>query len=209
MQKKNLMLLFLAVICFSYAVSGPKQERTFKAAPETFTARFETTKGDFDIKVTRKWSPKAADRFYELIEGGYYNNAHFYRVVPDFVAQFGNVDTLKMKQWKSIKVPDEEVVQGNKRGTISFARGGKESRDFDLFINLQDNTFLDTINFQEVKGFPALGIVTKGMETVDRLYSGYGDNPMLSDNFQGYRPFFEQEFPDLDLIKKAYITSKK
>lgn len=183
--------------------------QTADAAPEIFTARFETTQGDFDIEVTRRWSPKAADRFYELIKSGYYDNAPFYRVVPEFVAQFGNIDTLKMKQWKSIKVPDEAVLHSNTRGTVSFARAGKESRDFDLFINLQDNTRLDTINFQEVKGFPVLGVVVKGMENVDKLYSGYEDNPMFSDHFQGNREFFDREFPKLDIIKKAYIVPKK
>lgn len=209
MQNQKWILILLAVICFSYADSTPTTKRLNETAPAIFTARFETTQGDVDIEVTRKWSPKAADRFYALIRSGYYDNAPFYRVIPEFVAQFGSVDTLKMKQWRSVKVPDEEVLQSNRRGTVSFARAGKETREFDLFINLKDNTKLDTINFQEVKGFPVLGVVVKGMETVDKLYSGYEDDPMMSEHFLVNRALLDRDFPKLDVIRKAYILPKK
>lgn len=181
-------------------------EWTNEQAPETYLAKFETTKGDFEIKVTRKWSPKAADRFYQLIKHGYYDNAIFYRVVPDFVAQFGNTDTIVMNQWRSQKIPDEEVIYGNERASISFARSGKETRDLELFINLKDNPVLDTLNFEGVKGFPAFGKVTKGMDVVDKLYSDYGEITMSDDNIYLNRATFSQTFPKLDLIKSAYLV---
>ncbi|HMK06628.1 MAG TPA: peptidylprolyl isomerase [Flavobacterium sp.] len=207
MQKQ--IFILLAVMLFSCADSNFKKEWTDEKSPETFTAKFETTKGEFEIEVKRKWSPKAADRFYQLVKHGYYDNAIFYRVVPGFVAQFGNTDTLKMNQWREVKIPDEAVIQRNSKGSVSFARSGKESRDLELFINLNDNPVLDTLNFEGVKGFPAIGNVTKGMDVVSQLYSGYGENTMSDDNLYLNRALFYQSWPKLDLIKKAYLIEKK
>ncbi len=201
-------------ILLSVMATGCKESSEFNTAwtkeqaPEIFTAKFETTKGDFEIEVTRSWSPLAADRFYQLIKHGYYDNAIFYRVVPDFVAQFGNTNTEVMNDWQSVKVPDEPVKHSNKRGTISFARFGKDSRDLEVFINLQDNTVLDTLDFEDVKGFPTLGTVTKGMEVVDALYSGYAEETMSDSNLYQNRTLFYQTFPKLDLIKKAYLIEE-
>ncbi|AWH86680.1 peptidylprolyl isomerase [Flavobacterium album] len=198
---KKITLILLSLVFFAFTDFDSVTERS----PETYTAKFETTKGDFIIEVNRKWSPNAADRLYELIKDGYYDNTLFYRVVPDFVVQFGSTDTLKMKKW-STGVPDEEVLLGNKKGTISFARLGKDSRSADLFINLKDNTRLDTITFEGVKGFPAFGNVTKGMDVVEQLYSGYGDNTLEDENLYGDRELFKKAFPKLDGIKRAYLV---
>lgn len=179
---------------------------TQEQAPEHFTAQFETTKGDFEVQVTRNYSPKAADRFYQLVKHGYYDNAMFYRVVDGFVAQFGNTDTLQMNQWRRVKIPDEPVKLGNTRGTIAFAREGKDSRDLELFINLTDNPKLDTIHFEGVTGFPAFGKVTQGFDVVEKLYNGYGEKTM--ENYEDLyvnRQAFYQRFAKLDLIKKAYL----
>lgn len=196
---KKYTLLLLALILAACAS---------KQAPETFTAKFVTTKGDFEVQVERHYSPHGADRFYRLLKSGYFDNTAFYRVVPGFVVQFGNTDTLALKKWEDPKVPDEEVKLGNTRGTISFARGGKETRAADLFINLQDNTRLDTILYEGVRGFPAFGRVIKGMETVGRLYGGYGDATMEDPNLYANPALFRKAFPELDTIKKAYVLKK-
>ena len=201
------IVIFLFV---SLVITGCKKESfnptwTKEQAPKTFTARFETTKGDFEMEITRSWSPQAADRLYQLIKHGYYDNAIFYRVVPEFVAQFGNTDAKKMQDWKSVKIPDEPVLHSNNRGTISFARFGKDSRDLEVFINLTDNKVLDTLGFEGVKGFTPLGNVKKGMEVVDKLYSGYAEEPMSDTNLYQNRDLFYQTYPKLDLIKKAYL----
>lgn len=203
-MKKTILLLILAV-AIGCKESAFKMEWTKEQSPVTFTARFETTKGNFEIEVHRDWSPKAADRLYQLIKHGYYDNAIFYRVVPGFVAQFGNTDPQSRKDWQSVKVPDEPVSHGNQRGTISFARFGKDSRDLEMFINLEDNPVLDTLDFEGVKGFPALGNVTKGMEVVDRLYSGYGESTMADGSLYVDRELFYRSYPKLDIIKKAYL----
>jgi cyclophilin family peptidyl-prolyl cis-trans isomerase len=203
MQKFLLLLL-----SFSLLTACKTQQLTL-TAPETYTATFETTKGNFDIEVTRAYSPLAADRLYSLIKNGYYNNISFYRVVPNFVAQFGSLDTLATKKWNDIKIPDEPVLYSNKKGTLSFARDGKESRGTDLFINIKDNTFLDKVDYNGVKGFPAFGTVTKGMDVVEQLYSGYGDKTMEDEALFANPEGLLKAFPGLDMIKKAYITSKK
>jgi peptidyl-prolyl cis-trans isomerase A (cyclophilin A) len=178
-------------------------------APEKYTARFETTKGNFDIEVQRENSPKAADRLFQLIKHGYFDDAIFYRVVPGFVAQFGNTDTTAIKKWQHQIIPDEEVKLGNKRGTLSFARGGKNSRDFVVFINLSDNSRLDNLMYSDVKGFPALGYVIRGMDIVDQLYSGYGDDTMDDPNLALDRAKFMEKYPNLDQIRKASILKMK
>lgn len=203
--KKAILILCWAALYSCTDAPKFKPEWTLEQSPETFTATFETTRGNFDIKVSRNASVKAADRFYQLIKHGYYDGAIFYRVVTGFVAQFGSVDTLVMNQWRKIKIPDEPVIQGNKKGTVSFARSGKQTRDLELFINLNDNPALDTLNFQGVKGFPAFGKVTKGMETVEKLYSGYGETTMDNENLYANPAGFLQTYPKLDKIKRAYL----
>lgn len=179
-----------------------------KQAPKTYRAKFETTRGDFTVEIERDMSPAAAKRFYQLVRSGYFDNIAVYRVVPDFVAQFGATDSLRMKKWTGIKVPDEPVLMGNKRGALSFARAGKETRGTDVFINLKDNNRLDTIYYDSVRGFPAFGRVVLGMETVEQLYGGYGDTTIETDQIYTDAEGFRKAYPKLDTIRKAYLVRK-
>lgn len=201
-----------ALIIVSFIGCSPvifKSKWTNEIAPETYTARFETTKGSFDVKVTREFSPKAADRFYQLVKYRYFDDGMFYRVNPGFVAQFGSADSAKFNRWNSIKVPDEKVIQSNQRGTLSFGRGGKETRTTDLFINLSDNSRLDTLFYNQVKGFPTFGEVIKGMNVVDSLHSGYADTTMSTlDLMYEDKAAFLKKYPKLDLITKVYLIKK-
>jgi homoserine O-acetyltransferase len=182
---------------------------TKEIAPENFTTRFETSKGNFDIAVERKLSPKAADRFYQLVKHKFFDNSLVYRVNPGFVAQFGGNDSIAYKKWNLVKVPDEEVKQGNTKGTFSFARGGKGTRTSDLFINLGDNSRLDTLFYNEVRGFPSFGKVTTGMEVVEELFSGYSDSTMEHfDLMMTNREAFLKKFPELDVIEKVFLVDK-
>mgnify|MGYP001765863033 CR=1 FL=1 len=206
-------LLFLLISVFVFAAcSKPffSEKWTKETAPETFLARFETTKGNFDVEITRALSPAGVDRFYQLVKYGFFDSVIFYRVVPKFVAQFGTSDTALENAWSKYKLPDEEVKASNLRGSISFARSGKESRGSTLFINLADNPRLDTIHYNGVKGFPVLGKVIEGMPTVDSLYNGYGGSVMneLNTMYRNKESFFKS-FPKLDLIKKAYLIKSK
>ena len=193
--------------CCSKATFNSKW--TKETAPENFTARFETSKGTFDIKVNRTRSPMAVDRFYQFLKHHLYDNTLFYRVVPDFVVQFGNGDTTKTNSWNKFKVPDEEVLKSNTKGALSYARDGKDTRGNDLFINLKNNTRLDTVNYNGVKGFPSFGDVVKGMEVVESIYSGYGNATMKQyDSLSPNREKYLKAFPKLDFIKKAYILKE-
>ncbi len=201
-------ILSFCVICCSKATFDP--EWTKKPAPPTYTARFETSKGNFDIQVTRAWSPQAADRLHQLLTHRFYDNQYFYRVVPNFVVQFGNIDTTVTKKWEKFKVADEPVLKSNLKGYVSFARDGKETRGNDLFINLKDNVRLDTVSPKGVRGYPVLGYVTTGMDVVEKLYSGYGNKTMdVYDSLSADRKKYLRLFPKMDSIKKAYILKDK
>jgi cyclophilin family peptidyl-prolyl cis-trans isomerase len=203
-MRKLILLLFLFAGC---AKPEFKTRWISEKAPDVFTARFETSRGNFDVQITRELSPLAADRFYQLVKHSYFDNALFYRVVPNFVAQFGASDTTKISHWSKSKIPDEPVIGGNKRGTISFARSTKETRSGEMYINLRDNFRLDTINYGGVRGFPIIGHVSNGMEVVDSLYSGYSGSTMekLEDLYRNRAGFLEK-FPKLDSIKRAYLV---
>ncbi|MFK7814400.1 MAG: peptidylprolyl isomerase [Maribacter sp.] len=208
MKKLGLAFLLTLFICCSPAIF--KSKWTKEIAPESYIARFETTKGVFDIEVKRKWSPKAADRFYQLVKYKYFDNGVFYRVVPEFVAQFGNGDSITKRAWNRLKIPDEKVILGNTKGTLSFARGGKESRTTDLYINLKDNTKLDTIDYNDVVGFPAFGKVINGMNVVAEIYSGYENTPASKmDILYSDRKKYLEEFPEIDEIQKVYFIEGK
>jgi peptidyl-prolyl cis-trans isomerase A (cyclophilin A) len=176
-------------------------------APAEFTIRFETTKGAFDVRVYAAWSPLAADRLYQLAKHKYFDYAIFYRVTEDYVAQFGSSNRVVTSQWMSYPVPDEPVLQTNKRGTMTFARAGKDNRGSDLFINLADNPKLDTTESLGVRGYPPLGEVIRGMEIVDQLYDIYGEDLMQeTDRMYSDRNGFMQAYPGLDFVKKAYLV---
>lgn len=208
-MQRLFLLLFLWVLA---SCSRPvfKEKWTKETAPAVFWARFETTKGNFDVEIKRELSPAGADRLYQLVKHGFFDSVVFYRVVPKFVAQFGTADTALEKAWSKFKLADEEVKASNLRGTISYARSGKETRGTVLFINLVDNPRLDTINYNGVKGFPVLGKVVEGMQTVDSLYNGYGGTTMnqLDTMYRNKEAFFNK-FPELDVVKKAYLLKRR
>ncbi len=187
--------VLLIIFCISCSRPAFKEKWLSKKAPEQFHVRFETSRGIFEAEFIRQWSPLAVDRVYAQVKHGYYNHTLFYRISPGYVAQFGGDDSLRMKQWRTVKVPDEPVLQPNQRGAISFARSGKETRDNDLFINLNNNSpKLDTLSSGGVRGYPVLGRITSGMEVVDSLYSAYGNTV-----FDKYRLLFSN--------KKAFINA--
>ena len=206
----NLFKIISVLILFSSCSKPTFKSKWLKEqAPANFTARFETTKGVFDVEITREWSPLAADRFYQTVKHRYYNNTVFYRVVPNFVAQWGNNDTSALKLWEPYKIADEPVIQSNLKGFMSYARSGKETRGSTLFINLKDNQRLDTVIANGVKGYPPFGKVVRGMDVVDSLYSGYAGSTMSKlDTLKKYPALFFKQFPKLDKVLKANIVRR-
>ena len=131
----------------------------------------ETSRGEFVIAVHREWAPMGAERFLTLVESGYYDDARFHRVVPDFIVQWGLAgDPALTAEWMNAYIPDDPVVASNTRGSIAFAFTEPGTRATQVYINLVDNVRLDST------GFAPFGEVVSGMEVVDALYSGYGEN---------------------------------
>ncbi len=187
-----------------------KEKWLTQKAPEHFSVLFETSKGNFEASFTREWSPLAIDRVYAQCKHGFYDNTLFYRVRPNYVAQFGADDSVKIKAWSQYKIPDEPVLKANERGAISYARSGKDTRGSNLFINIRNNSpRLDTIISSGIKGYPVMGMITKGMEVVDSLYAGYGDAVFAKyDTLLHNKNAFLESFPKLDVLKKAVIIKK-
>lgn len=212
MVKTRISLALISIIILSCSPKIFKEKWTKKQAPKVFKARFETTKGNFDVEAHRAWSPKAVDRLYQLIQSEFYTDIALFRVVPDFVAQFGiHNDSILNNSWKKFKVLDEPTLKENREGTISFARGGKETRTTQLFINLKSNSpRLDTIFYSGVKGFPVIAEVIQGMDVVESFYDQYGEKPgARQDSIQKHgNSYLRRNFPKLDYIKKAYILDK-
>ncbi|MFY0608016.1 MAG: peptidylprolyl isomerase [Cyclobacteriaceae bacterium] len=210
---KSYLFLLAGLLTISCSQKVFKEKWLEVQAPESFEARFETTQGYFDIRAERKWSPAAVDRLYQLIKHDFYTDIAIFRVVPDFVVQFGiSGDSTKNAAWMSHKVPDEPVIKSNILGTVSFARGGPETRNIQIFINIKDNSSnLDVSNYAGVKGFPVVAEVTSGMDVVTKFYDGYGNAPATKQGqiFEQGNEYLKENFPKLDYINSAYLLKKK
>ena len=185
---------------------APESPEMNRPAPDTFKVLFETTAGDFIVEAVSEWAPLGTQRFFNLVEAGYYDGVRFFRVIPDFVAQFGiHGDPEVARAWQNARIPDDSVRVSNDRGTITFATAGPNTRTVQLFINLVDNGRLDT------SGFSPFGRITGGMDTVDRIYGGYGegaprgDGPPQSRIQEEGEPYLEQAFPRLDQVIRARV----
>jgi peptidyl-prolyl cis-trans isomerase A (cyclophilin A) len=162
--------------------------------------RFDTTKGSFVVEVHRAWAPRGADRFYNLVRLGYFDDATFFRVVDDFMVQFGiHGDPEVSSAWRGAEIPDDQVKQSNTRGMVTFATRGPDTRTTQLFINYKDNSFLDR------QGFAPFGRVVEGMSVVDQIYSGYGESPDQGRAQSEGNRYFRGEFPKLDYIESARV----
>lgn len=183
-----------------------KKEKDAKdpQAPEKFRVKCDTSCGAFVIDVQRKWSPTGVDRFHALVKAGYYDECRFFRVVPDFVVQFGmNGDPKLQKKW-DVKIKDDPVVVSNKKGFVTFAKSSlPDSRTTQLFINCRDNAFLDNMKFAP------FGVVSEGMDVVLKINSEYGQRPQQSRIQAEGNAYLKQDFPKLDYIKKATILPNK
>lgn len=187
---------------------NPKAPEINQQAPATFKAKFETTKGDVVIEVTRDWAPQGADRFYNLVKNGFYDDCRFFRVLGGFMAQFGiSGDPQVSSVWRTANITDDPVKQKNTRGMVSYAMAGPNTRTTQLFINYGDNSSLDA------QGFSPFGKVVEGMNNVDALYKEYGEGaPRGQGPDQGKvqamgNTYLKESFPELDYIKKATIVT--
>ncbi len=177
--------------------------------PPNYRASFETSKGSFTIEVIRDWAPAGADRFHELVQGGVFDGARFFRVLPGFVVQFGIPgDPAIARKWRENRIADDPVKQSNTRGTVTFATAGPNTRTSQVFINLGDNTNLDGM------GFAPIGKVIEGMNVVETLHAGYGEGAPHGRGPAQHRiqnegnAYLQKEFPKLDHIVRAAIVAE-
>jgi peptidyl-prolyl cis-trans isomerase A (cyclophilin A) len=177
-----------------------------ETAPDVYKVKFDTSKGPFVVEVHRDWAPNGADRFYNLVKNGFYDNDRFFRVVEGFMVQFGINGNPKLSSvWRDANIKDDPVTQSNKRGMITFATSGPNSRTTQVFVNFNNNVGLDD------QGFSPFGKIVSGMNVVDALYNGYGEGaPRGSGPDQGRvqaegNAYLNKDFPMLDYIKKATI----
>ncbi len=176
-------------------------------APAVFKVNVDTSKGPFVIEVHRDWAPLGADRFYNLVKNGFYDDTRFFRVLPNFMAQFGiNGNPAVAAAWQNAVIKDDSGKQSNLRGYVTFATRGPNTRTTQLFINFKDNSPLDR------QGFVPFGRVVSGMDVVDKLYDGYGEgSPRGTGPDQGRiqsegNAYLTKAFPKLDYVKSATIA---
>jgi cyclophilin family peptidyl-prolyl cis-trans isomerase len=173
-------------------------------APDVYHVKFDTTRGVFTITVTRAWAPIGADRFYNLVKHHFYDDASIFRVSPGFVVQFGiSAHPQVSAAWKHTDLKDDPVVQTNKRGYVTFATAGPDTRTTQVFINLRDNSRLDSM------GFAPFGKVDgQGMNVVEMMYEGYGDaDAPNQDQLEKLgNSYLKKDWPKLDYIKTASLV---
>ena len=184
------------------ALTDPKGSLMNQQAPDQFQVEFKTSAGNFTVEVERELAPQGADRFYNLVKAEFYDEQRFFRVVPGFIVQFGmSGDPELAAVWQNATIPDDPVRTGNERGTITFAkRGIPNSRTTQLFINFKNNASLDR------DGFAPFGKVVEGMDAVESIYSGYGQQPSQQQIGMQGNQYLEKRFPKLDYIEQARIV---
>ncbi len=206
MTGRRALLCALPLALIPLLSSCSSKPKVAGPAPEQFRAQFTTTKGNFVVLVHRDWAPLGADRFYELMKMHFFDHNYFFRMLPGFIVQWGiNGDPKVAKDWSVLSIKDDPFKMSNRRGTVTFATAGANSRTTQVFVNLNDNTGLDG------QGFTPFGEISEGMNVIESLYGGYGegaprgqgpDQQAITDRGNDY---LEEHFPRLDYIKKTSI----
>ena len=194
------------------AAPAPRQEKKDLTKPELFTetapaeylAQFDTSIGPFVVKVTRNWAPNGADRFYNLVKNGFYDDNRFYRVVRDVLVQFGLHGDPKVSQaWLKSYIKPDRARMTNTRGRLSFAVPGdnQSQRSTAVFINYGDNA-----KAFDLTGYAAFGQVTTSMVMVERIFDKHGEavDPVMI--LTNGTPWLKEHAPQLDYIKSATIV---
>lgn len=192
------------------ACTDPKEQASVETPP--FDAVFHTTQGDFTITFHPDWAPIGVAHVRKLIASDFYRDIAIFRVVPDFVVQFGiHDDSTLNKKWIANQIQDEPVRQPNQQWTVAFARDGAHTRDTQLFINLKNNSpRLDTINYLGSTGFPVIGEVTAGTEMIEKFYGEYGNAPAMEQDsiYQMGNAYLKRKYPKLDYITSVEISGE-
>ncbi len=177
-------------------------------APQFVRVRMETSKGVFVLETNRAWAPIGVDRFLALVRAHFFDDSRFFRVRDKFIAQFGIAGHPAVtREWNGRYIPDDSVRTSNARGTFAYAMTGPNLRNTQIFISTVDNKQLDA------QGFAPIGRVVEGMDVVDQIYSGYGENSggglraghqerLLGEG----NAYLDTAFPKLDHLIRATIV---
>lgn len=176
-------------------------------APADFRVRLDTSKGAIVIQVHRAWAPNAADRFYELVTSGHFDDSRFFRVVKGQWAQFGiNGDPKVAARWRERTIPDDPRGQSVTRGRVAFAFAVPNGRTSQVYISLRDNSY------QDDQGFVPFGEVVDGMDVADALNGEYGEDAgggiragRQQPIFDGGNAYLDRDFPRLDRLVRATV----
>jgi cyclophilin family peptidyl-prolyl cis-trans isomerase len=212
-MRSHLTALFLAAFAGAAlaqspaALRNPKHELWSRPAPSTYRVRFETTKGAFTLEATRSLAPHGADRFYHLVETGYYDDSRFFRTIQGRFVQFGIAGNPEVAAvWRDVKIPPDPERASNARGSFAFAMVTPDARTTQIFIATGDMTQ------QDGTGFAPFGKVVEGMDVLEKLYSGYAERSgggmragRQAKLFEEGNPYLDREFPLLDRLVRARI----
>jgi cyclophilin family peptidyl-prolyl cis-trans isomerase len=212
---KRFVFLVILILCVTPATGqeinevllNPQHKAWTIEAPEVYQVRVTTTKGEFVVEIHKAWGRIGANRFYNLVRNGFYNDSRFYRIRAGAFAQFGIPGNPAVaKAWEHESIKDDSVVQSNQRSFIAYAMTGPHARTTQLFINLKDNSH------QDKDGFAPIGQVISGMDVVDSLYAGYAESSgggmrggKQGRLFKEGNAYLDREFPRLDKLLKAEI----
>jgi peptidyl-prolyl cis-trans isomerase A (cyclophilin A) len=202
LRHSALLLTLIATLSSAIACERDDAPRVVVGpAPDSFYVSISTSKGDVRVAVYKAWSPHGADRFYQLVSEGFFDDQRFYRVIPQYIAQFGaSAKPKDNDRWDDVKIPDDPRIQSNSRGTLSFAAEAPNTRSHQLFFNLKDNPKLDPQNFVPI------GRVVDGMAVLDALYDDYGDTPKYRLVATLGNDYLRRMFPKMDYIKTARVA---
>lgn len=188
------------------ALATPPDSVTVAGA-DSVLVRFSTTKGDIEVMLRRGWAPHGAPRVAHAVAAGYYDDARFFRALRGFVVQWGlAADTAATRAWRERRLADDPVRESNRRGTVTFAAGGPNTRTVQLFVNLRDNARLDAM------GFAPVGEVVRGLDVVDALHTGYGEGAPAGKGPTQQRigaegeAYLAKDFPLLDRVRAARVV---
>jgi homoserine O-acetyltransferase len=190
------------------ALRDPTHRLWRRPAPERYRVRIETTQGSFILEVTRSLAPQGADRFYHLVETGFYDDSRFFRVIQRRFAQFGIAGNSELAAiWRDARIPADRESASNARGSFAFAMVTPDARTTQIFIATGDMTQ------QDGTGFAPFGKVVEGMDVVEKLYSGYGERSgggmragRQAKLFEEGNAYLDREFPMLDRLVRARIV---
>jgi|EP00326_Haptolina_ericina_P031930 peptidyl-prolyl cis-trans isomerase A (cyclophilin A) len=173
--------------------------------PKTTRVKFVTSAGDFTVEVDRALSPAGVDRFLQLVNSGFFDGQLLYRVISGFLVQFGvAVDPGVMAQWDSAPLPDEPNRALFRRGTLSYAGSGPDSRTCHMFVSLDSLGRLGGADHEATLGWVDEADLFV-IEQIVRNYgmTGYKDTGSLQPALIESGNAAAAEFPGLDYIIRA------